>query len=192
MGRDPDRLNRIVLTFIGLACLVAGGWAIVRAAGWADQDDPDEPLLLPGITDFVARSERWFWPAAAALGVVVALVALVWVRAQLRLPRRANSDLVRRGPGGSTRITGDALAGALENDLVGGGEEIVGASVRIGGDMEDADIDLRVEIDERAQLDAVRRKIEDEVLPRFATATGIERTATVIDVRLAPPVRRLE
>jgi len=184
MRRDPDALNRFILSLLGLALVALAVWGVGRGAGWFDADHPDQPLLLGDVRRFVARNAHWFWPVVAAAGLLIAVLAAGWLRAQFRLPRQASNDVVVRRPSGTTRIGGDAMAGALEEDVVSSVDRVRKASARVVGDAEDAEIDLRVEVDEDADLTGVRRRIETEVLPRFARAAGLARTTTYLDLRL--------
>ena len=117
MRRDPDRLNRAVLILLALAAIAVGVWGVGRAAGWFDDRQPDQPLLIPSVADYVARNAHWFWPVAAAAAAVICLLALGWLRAQLRLPRPASTDLVIPATDGQIRVQGDALADALRDDV---------------------------------------------------------------------------
>ena len=191
MRRDPDAVNRFVLTLLGLALVALAVWGVGRGAGWFDADHPDQPLLLGDVRRFVTRNASWFWPTAAVVAVVVALLGGLWLRAQFRLPRRANSDVVLHRTTGSTRIDGGGMASALEDDVVSSVERVRKASARVVGDAEDADIDLRVDVSEDADLADVRRQIEEEVLPRFSRAAGLTKTTVYLDLRLDPATRHV-
>ena len=167
MRRDPDRLNRAILILLALAAIAVSVWGVGRAAGWFDDRQPDQPLLIPSVADFVARNAHWFWPLAAAVAAVICMLALGWLRAQLRLPRPASTDLVMPVADGEIRVQGDALAEALQDDVTTSIEAVQRASARVKGDHQELDVDLRVEVEEDADLDDVRSRIESEVLPRF-------------------------
>ena len=192
MRRDPDRLNRAVLILFALAAIAVGVWGVGRAAGWFDDRQPDQPLLIPSAADFVARNAHWFWPVAAAVAAVTCLLALGWLRAQLRLPRPSSTDLVIPATDGEIRVQGDALAEALHDDVTTSIEAAQRASARVTGDQQDLDVDLRVEIVESADLNNVRSQIETNVLPRFATAACVQHTTTYLDLRLQPPARHVK
>lgn len=192
MRRDPDRVNRTILILLALAALGVGVWGVGRAAGWFDDRHPDQALLVPSVADFVARNAHWFWPIAAAAAVLLCLLCLAWLRAQLRLPRPASTDLVIPLPDGHTRVEGDALADALQEDAAASIEAVQRASARVTGDHRELDVDLRVEVEEDADLTEVRSRIESEVLPRFSNAACVLQMTTYLDLRLQPGRRHVE
>jgi len=192
MRRDPDRLNRAVLILLAVAAIAVGVWGVGRAAGWFDDRHPDQPLLLPSVADYVARNSHWFWPVAAAASAVVCLLALAWLRAQLRLPRPANTDLVIPVTDGQIRVQGDALADALRDDVTSSIDSVERASARVTGDSSELDIDLRVEVEEDADLNDVRGRIESEVLARFSRAACVTQVTTYLDLRLQPSGRHVK
>ena len=191
MRRDPDTLNRVLLGLVGLALVALSLWGLSRGGGWWSSDHPDQPLLLDGVRRFVGRNASWFWPVVAAGGALLALLGLLWLRAQFRLPRQASSDVVVRRTSGATRLDGGGLAHALEDDVTASIDRVRKASARVVGDAEDADIDLRVDVGDDADLPAVRRQIEAEILPRFARAAGLARTNVYLDLRLQEPTRHV-
>ena len=191
MRRNPDTLNRILLSALGLALIALSVWGVGRAAGWFDADHPDQSLLLDDVRRFVERNAHWFWPVVGVAGLALALFAGLWLRAQFRLPRQASTDLTVHRPSGTTNISGAGLADALEADVAASVERVRKASARVVGDSEDADIDLRVDVADDADLSAVRRQIESDVLPRFARAAGLARTTVYLDLRLEPGARRV-
>ena len=191
MRRDPDDLNRLVVSILALALIAVAVSGLGRAGGWFGPDDSDESLLLPSVSSFVERHDNWFWAAATAGAILLAALALGWLFVQLRLPRSPNGDFVSSGPEGATRTSGDGLAEALEADVLASVDEVRHASARVTGDAEDADVDLRLELDDNADVPLVRQRIETEVLPRFERAASLERTTTLLDLRLQPAVRRI-
>jgi hypothetical protein len=192
MRRDPDRLNRAVLILLALAAIAVGIWGVGRAAGWFDDRQPDEPLLIPSVADYVARNAHWFWPVAAAAAAVICVLALGWLRAQLRLPRPASTDLVMPVSDGQIRVQGDALADALRDDVTTSIESVQRASARVTGDNEELDVDLRVEVEEDTDLNDIRGRIESEVLPRFSRMACVMRITTYLELRLQPGGRHVK
>lgn len=191
MRRDPDRLNRALLIVLAVAAIGVALWGVGRAAGWFDSRHPDEQLLLPSVSDYVARNSHWFWPLAALASVLICLLSLMWLRAQLRLPRRANTDVLVRVADGEMRVLGDALAEALKDDVAASVDAVRGASARVTGDHTDLDVDLRVELEDSADINEVRRRIETEVLPRFSRAACVQHITMYLDLRLQPATRHV-
>jgi hypothetical protein len=196
MRRDPDRLNQTILIALAVAAITVSLWGVGRTDGWFDARDPDQPLLVPTVAAYVARNARWFWPLSALIAVLLCVLSLLWLRAQLRLPRRASTDLIIQVPDGEVpdglvRVHGEALAEALEHDVAASVEVVRRASARVTGDHHDLDIDLRIEVEENADLADVRHHVETDVLPRFARAACVQHTTTYLDLRLQPPARHV-
>ena len=181
-----DRWNRFGLIILGLALLVAGGYGLARGWGAFGERAASEPLLVESWRRFVGRNESWFWPAAAALAVLVALLGLRWLRAQLAAATPRRIDLTHRSDGGTTVVVPAGAAQALAADI----ERYRGvtqASARLSGDADVPDVDLRIEVDERCNLPALRRCIEEEALTRFRQALDLSDLDANIEFRLTSP-----
>ena len=111
MTRRPYRLNRFVLVLLGLVLMAAGalrtGQALRRLRQYAQRNSS------PSAAQLHSRPPRLDLVAAGAVSVLIALLALGWLRAQLHLPRPANDNLDHAEPDGLTRIHGSAPADAL-------------------------------------------------------------------------------
>jgi hypothetical protein len=189
MMRRPDRLNRLCLGLLGLLLAAAGGYGLGRSSGAFGTSRRQDPVLLPGVRDYVADHHDLFWLATATGCVVLALVALVWLRAQLRFPRPSNDDLTRTDQDGSATLQGGPAADAFAADvdcLPG----VASAAARIWGDPHKPAVYLRVEIHDDAQVDALRTQIETESLDRLRHALQANTLQTDLDLRLVEPHRR--
>jgi hypothetical protein len=184
MRRSPDPLNRVVLGLFGLALLVFGAWGVARGAGWLGTNGKHESLLFERVQRFVERNAHWFWPVVAAGCLVVALLAAGWLWAQLRPTRGGGEDLVERRGGGTTRVGSHVLTAALEADIVECIDDVREASARFAGDREDGHLDVRLDLNEDAGIVEVRRAVEEEVLPRFTDALGINDLRTDLHLRI--------
>ena len=144
MNPRVDTANRLALTLLGVLLLVTGGLGLAlsfRAFG-------NTPPLLPrGMRDF-ARDQPWFWWAVAAACLLVALLALWWLIAQLRVDRATRLDLTTDDRDGLTVVHSSALTDAVENEaeaLRGVG----GASAQLR-EVRGRRLSLAVELNERA------------------------------------------
>ena len=82
-SRRTARGNRLGLALVGLALLVAGGYALSRGTGRLLGVPASDPLIPASLRD-LARSQPWFWPAVAVAAGAIALLALRWLLVQLR------------------------------------------------------------------------------------------------------------
>jgi hypothetical protein len=181
-----DRRNRAGLTLLGLLLAGSGGYGLARGWGVFGDDAAAEPLLSESWRSFVARNENWFWPAAALASLLVAVIALRWLRAQLASAAPRRVDLTHHGDGGTTVVAPTGAAAALARDVERYGG-VSRAVARLSGDGDAPEIDLRVHVADSCNVPALRRRIEDDALPRFRRALELDKVDTNIEFRLATP-----
>jgi hypothetical protein len=188
MRRDPDRLNRVVLGTIGLLLVLAGAVLLAWRGDAFGEDRAQRPVVTPDMRAYWA-DRTWLWWIVAAVALVLALLALRWLREQFRAPRKGNVDLERQSPGGTTLVDAGGAVRALEQDL----ETIRGvsaASGRLSGDREQAALDLRVDVHEDVDLAELCRRLEGTNLARFERAVETPLAETNMLLRLTPPAGR--
>ncbi len=186
----PDRLNRGVLLLLSLVLLGAGGYALARGYEAFGTEQADEEVLLEPVRDFVGRYPDWFWIAVLGLCLIVSYLALRWLVAQFRSPRLTEIDLTAEGSKGSTELRAAGASDALATDI----ETYRGvrsASARLVDDGERPEVDMRVEVNDDADVPALRTRIEDEALRRFCQALGVSSVNAHLHLRLTEPGPRL-
>jgi hypothetical protein len=189
MMRRPDRLDRLVLTVLGLLLAAAGGYGLARSHGALGSHQEHDPVLIPGLRSFVADHHDWFWWGAGAACLVLALISLAWLRAQLRFSRPGNDGLTRVDDHGAIRLRGGAAADALAAEV----EQLPGvaaAAARIWGEADRPEIYLRVQLHDDAPVDQVRARVEHESMGRLRRALQVEAVVAQLDLRVAPPAGR--
>lgn len=118
MNRRTARGNRLGLAIVGAVLTLVGLAALLRGLGLVSDvlGPPSAPVTDERTRDFVT-DQAWFWPAVAALLIVIALLALRWLMVQTRTDTvrtvRVDPDTRR----GRTRLPARAVTGALEEDL---------------------------------------------------------------------------
>jgi len=188
-GYKPRGHNRVGLGLVGLVLLAGGAYGLAqhyKAFGATQQLDP---ILLPDVRKFVADNRDWFWWAAGGVAVLVAILALIWLRAQLRRPLPGNGNRDRVGDDGRTRLHGRAAAHALAAD-VDAMPGVSSVAARIWGDPTRPDVYLRVGLHDDAAVDSLRSDIETAGLDRLRQALEVEHLSAILDLRLASPQGR--
>ena len=115
-----DRINRALLTLLGVALLAAGTAGILAGADVFGHHLGDRHLTDNPIARYLGDNHVWFWPFAALAGVLAALFALRWLIAVLT-PRPRAGD-----------ITIDTVDGNHVVLDVGGGQYVFYAHLQKG------------------------------------------------------------
>ena len=174
MNPRADRGNRAVLIVIGLLLTAAGGLGLALSYGAFGLGRARQPVLTPATRDFVHRNHGWFWLAVAAAAVVLGLLALRWLLTQTGTDRVANA------------LTA-AVSGEIESY-----HGVRQAGARLLHDPRSPDLILSVAVNDRADLAALRRRIEEEAITHARRAVGREVLPVQLQLRLAPsPDRQL-
>ncbi|MDP8975024.1 MAG: alkaline shock response membrane anchor protein AmaP [Actinomycetota bacterium] len=188
--RNPDRLNRVVLLLVSLVLLGAGGYALARGYEAFGREQADDEVLLEPVRDFVDRYQTLFWIAVLALCLIVSYLALRWLVAQFRSPRLTQIDLTGEGSKGSTHLRAAGASDALANDIETY-RGVSSASARLIEDGERPEVDVRVDVNDDADVSALRTKMEEEALPRFCRALEVSAVDARLHLRLTEPAPRL-
>jgi len=159
-----DRTNRVILGLLGLLLLAAGTAGILAGTDVLGATVDHQHLTANPVAEFIGTNSVWFWPVAAVIGVIVALLALRWLITVLMPARRAATIVV---PGdrsaGSTTLESRALSDALTAE-VETYRGVRSARAWVDGNPSDPRLNLAVGIDEDADLVVLRHRIETEGL----------------------------
>ncbi len=191
MTAPIDRVNRTLLALLGLLLTVAGlvGLALGFEVFGARRS---EGSMLPGRLERFFQDHGWAWLLVALAALVVALLALRWLLAQLHRQRVTEIPLERHQGSGATRLRAGAVTDALCQEVEGyrGVERADGRLIR---DPQRPDLLLRVDLNERADIAALRRRIEGGAVAHARQALGVETLPTRLELRVArPPSRQLQ
>jgi hypothetical protein len=167
----PARLNRTVLALLGLLCLAAGGVVLLIGTGLLGGLLPvpaDAPLLPPGLV-----LPGWGPWAVVAAAIIVGLLALRWLIAQtIRGPASSDWQLSPDITTGTTHIDSDTAARPLADEI----EDYPGvrsATARLTGPHQHPHLYLRVSADDHADISDLRRRIDDDAIPRLTQALNL-------------------
>lgn len=181
MNPRADRGNRTVLTLLGLLFTAAGAVGLALSYGAFGAGRAQRRVLTTSIRDFAHRNAAWLWPVVAVVFMLLALLALRWLAAQLGSDRVGALPLERDTRAGATTLQAGAVTSAVTDEI----ESYRGvrrASARLIGNPAQPDLVLTVTADERADLGALRNRIEQHAIPHTRQATG--RDALPVHLRL--------
>ena len=151
------RANRTRLAVVGIIGLVVVAWFmlvrfnVVSSWGWR-QPKPDAPIVdVPKAW----RTDYASW-ALLIVGILVAVIGLVWLLRQFSSSNRAHTyGMSHEADHGSTVLSTDALGRAVEEQI----EEFPGvssASVRFFGARVAPEMMVQIDIDDRADVRKLR------------------------------------
>jgi hypothetical protein len=186
-----DRANRAVLTLFGLLVLLAGIFGLTASVGGFGKAYAHRALLANRASTYVGAHGDWLWPAAAAVCLLIALIALRWIAALLLSTDRAGDITVTRGSReGTTIMHPAALSGAVTREI----ETYRGVSTakaRVLGDPGDPELVITVTASRSADLAALRHRIESEALSHARHALGKPDLPIQLDIEVSnrPPGR---
>ncbi|MET9232685.1 alkaline shock response membrane anchor protein AmaP [Lentzea sp. NPDC003310] len=170
-------MNRFLLGLLGLVLLAAGGGALAVHLGYVPQVDRDAPLV-PG----TATPPTWVLWVVAAGAVLVALVCLRWLAAQV--PRRKVGSWRWADEAGATRIS-TATAAAPFADEVTGYPGVRKVEAELTGPHTAPRLALVVRAHGDADLRGIRRRIDDEGLPRLREALDAPDLHATVEFRMS-------
>ncbi|GAA3933299.1 hypothetical protein GCM10023085_13230 [Actinomadura viridis] len=182
MDRHASRINHLALVLFGLLLLAAGGLALARGLGAFGAAARSDPLITEPMRRYAA-AQGWFWPAVAAVAVVVALLGLAWLAAQLRSDRLPDLPVEPDERGGTTRVSAGAVTDALE-DEIGKYPGVRGVHARLLGRPRSPRLRLKVSYERHADLADLRRRIGDQAVARLRTALDRESLPAVVRLRV--------
>ncbi|HEX2273166.1 MAG TPA: hypothetical protein VHG90_04740 [Acidimicrobiales bacterium] len=184
----PDRLDRLVLTSLGLLVTLAAAYGLARGGGMFGDRAADDPLLLPSVRRFVAENPLLFWLAAAVVALLVAWLGYRWLRAQFPASKTVG-QLDFDASAGVVRLDAAAAARALENDLQNH-PDVRSAKARLLRARPRPDVELRVAVADDVDVVALGRWVEEEALERFGQALEVADLTARMEVRFTGPAGR--
>lgn len=185
MKRLAAGANRTGLIIVGLIFLVAGLAVLALSFGLAAAVAPSltpDAKLQPVAAVFAL-------PFSAVIALVAALILAIigvrWLAAQV--PRKDSAKPLRMqedARSGVTTVTANVIAAAVEDDL-GDTPEVVDAQAILRGTARRPELVLHVDVDERADVDAVVADIADRVTRNASHALGVPLSAVGVEIGIA-------
>jgi hypothetical protein len=191
-----DRINRLLLLLLGLVLLGGAIVGLIASYGGLGEAPQQDVVLSESVREFFGRHGGWLWAVLALLALLIAYVGYRWLRSQLATtPRIREIDLTQSRPegrrGGVTVVDGVAASRALAEDIERA-PGVLSSSARLIGEPDSPVVVMTVEVDDAADVGAVRRRIEEQSLERLRSALEWEGVPAELRVVLAgPPGRRV-
>lgn len=190
MNPAADRGNRVLLTLLGLLLLAASGLGLAFSYGAFGAARARQPLLLPATRQFAHRNAGWFWPVVAVVAALLGLLALRWLLRQVGTDRVRHLELEPNPSSGTTTVSSSAITDAVTNEVESyhGAEA---ASARLIGGERDPELVLVVTVDDRADLGALRRRVEEQAVAHVRQAVAAPSLPVQVQLQLAASRRRV-
>jgi hypothetical protein len=182
MSGRANVINRVMLTVLGLLLLAAGGLGLALSAGVFGARRATYPVLRREVSTF-PDGRPWFWWAVAGVFLVIAVLALLWLLAQLKTDRTTRLDRTTNARDGYTTLHAGALTHAIAHEAVGI-TGVIGASANVR-EHRGQHVFLRVELAGSADIAEVRTRLEDEVVVHLREGVGDPRFPVTIQLRPA-------
>lgn len=185
MRRMAAGANRAGLIIAGLLCLVVGLAVLSISLGLAT-------ALVPGLTTesrlqsvAVVFALPFSAVIALVLAVILAVIGVRWLAAQV--PRKDSAKPLRMQEDartGVTTVNANVVAAAVVDDL-DLTPEVVDARAILRGTARSPELILHVDVDERADIDAVVTDISDRVTRNCSQALGVPLSAVGVEIGIA-------
>jgi len=212
MSSKTARGNRIGLGVVGVLLLAAGAYVLARSLGAFGTEQADAPVYSERTASWIHAQQPWIWIAFAAVGVIVALLALRWLLVQLRTERLGriamDTDLGADPPyaddreytadpdysddlgAGRTSLPTSALTAAIgqEIDAYPG---VRAVTVHVAGRPDLPELRLEVTIDADADPARIRTRIVEEAIAHAKAALDTEFLPTQLLLAVNRPPRNV-
>ena len=180
MSSRANVINRLVLTVLGLFLLAAGGLGLALSVGAFRAGRATYPVLPQGVSTF-PDGRPWFWWAVAAMLLLIAMLALLWLLTQFKTDRTSRLDRTTNARDGYTKLHASALTNAVEDEALGiPGVTNMSASVH---EHRGQHVFLRVELADFADIAEVRARLENEVVAHLREGVGDPDFPVTIELR---------
>ncbi len=190
LDRTPvaTRTNRLGLLLLGLLLLAGGVVGLVVSFGGFGTGPQGKAVLDPIVRSFAAAND-WFWLALAAAALLVAILAMLWLRAQLSTSRLRTINLEPDRSRGATSLEVSSLERACSDELTSR-RGIGRAGAIMLGSHHDQRLALFISLNGRESLRVVDGEVQSQVLPKVRQTLDNPELPIRIEYKLATnPVR---
>ena len=157
-----DRTNRAALIVLALIASGAGILGALASFGVFGTSIQHRPLVDNPVSRYFGREGEWLWPVVAAVAGLITLACLYWLWVLLFSTDRTG-DLRLGGDSrfGRTTLVPGTIAHAV-TDEVTSYPGVAAAGSRLIGDPDIPTLVITADLEESADIAAVRRRIETQ------------------------------
>jgi len=163
------RLDRFLLSLLGLLLTAVGVLGLLVGFGVFGSRLRTRPVFDNVVSRYLGDHGDWLWPVIAVVVLLLGYLALRWLIAQLRPTGVGDLDLEPGATTGHTYVVGAAVTDAVREEI-SSYRGVAGARARLVGDEYDPHLQLRVQLDSRADIATVRQRIESSAIARARQA----------------------
>jgi hypothetical protein len=177
-------VNRVLWALVGLVLLAAGVVGTLISLGRFPWVRSTSVLLGPGAADRWRSAGNWAFVVTIAVGLVIALLGVLLLRAQLRRRYRTTlPDLVSLDSDpGRTRVDATTLDHALTLDLESH-PRVRRVAAHLVGEAQDPAVTLRLVVAPDANVSDLRNHV-DRALDRFGHTAGLRPRLDTVEVKV--------
>lgn len=182
-ARRADRVNRAVLSVLGVLMLVGGAAGLAYSLGAFGKSLSRDPLLSDHLRRFVRDNQRWFWIAVIVACLVLAVLALRWLLFQARpQPSVADFSFPLADGAGKASVSARAVVDAVIADLSEQpGVHKAGARLR---QQDPLVVDAWVDYDSSSYVPAFRQSVQEHIVPRLRRCLEVDDAVVTLELRL--------
>lgn len=175
------RLDRFLLTLIALLLTALGVLGLLAGFGVFGSRLRNQPVLDNVVSRYLGDNGAWLWPVIALVALLLGYLALRWVIAQLRLTGVGNIELEPGGSTGRTDVVGVAITSVVREEI-NSYRGVASSSARLTGDARDPHLQLRVQLDSRADVASLRQRIETGAIAHAREALDLPELPVRLDL----------
>lgn len=180
MSSSANVINRVVLAVLGLLLLAAGGLGLALSLEVFGTRRATYPVLPQEVSTF-PDGRPWFWWAVAGGLLLIAVLALLWLLIQFKTDRTTRLDRTTNARDGYTTLHAGALTNAIEDEALGI-TGVTNASANVH-ERRGQHVFLSVELADSADIDQVRTRLENDVVPHLREGVGDASFPVTIELR---------
>lgn len=186
-ARRADKVNRSILSVLGLLMLAAGALGLAYSYGAFGKDRSRRHLLSTELKDWVRHHASWFWILVLIGCLLLAALALRWLLFQAK-PQPTVGDFTfpfDEGEG-KTSVSAKAVVDAVVSDL----SDQPGVR-KAGARLSQKDplvVDAWVNYDSASYVPAFRQSVQEQIVPRLKHSLEVDEAVVNLELRLVSGV----
>jgi len=178
-----DRTNRLMLVLLALLLTAAGTIGALTSFGAFGAAAAHSRLFANPIGIYVGHHGAWLWPLIAIAAALLTVLALRWLTVLLFSTDRINEIRIM-AHGGRTTLLAAALSDAVAAEV----ETYPGvrsAEARLIGDTTSPDLVIETCLEQRADLSALRQRIENNAVAHARQAMDAPQLRVILDLTVS-------